>query len=38
VMEGLAPGERVVSAGTNKVIPGQPVQIAEAPPANVHGG
>jgi membrane fusion protein (multidrug efflux system) len=31
VRSGLAPGDRVVSAGTNKVVPGRPVQVAGAP-------
>jgi membrane fusion protein (multidrug efflux system) len=42
VIAGLAPGDRVVSAGTNKVIPGQPVQVADATaaptPAVAQGG
>jgi membrane fusion protein, multidrug efflux system len=32
VRSGLAAGDRVVSAGTNKVVPGRPVQVAGAPP------
>jgi membrane fusion protein (multidrug efflux system) len=44
VIAGLAAGDRVVSAGTNKVIPGHAVQVADAvpipgtPPADGHGG
>jgi hypothetical protein len=30
VKTGLAAGDRVVSAGTNKVMPGVPVAVAEA--------
>ena len=33
IVEGLGEGDRIVSEGTNKVIPGQPVQIDGAPPA-----
>ncbi|BCW88912.1 Multidrug resistance protein MdtA [Alphaproteobacteria bacterium SO-S41] len=32
IVEGLVEGDRIVSEGTNKVIPGQPVQIDGAPP------
>lgn len=31
VKSGLAAGDRVVSAGTNKVVPGRPVQVAGTP-------
>lgn len=33
ILEGLAEGDRIVTAGTNKVIPGQPVQIDGEPAA-----
>ena len=33
ILDGLAEGDRVVSEGTNKVIPGQPVQIDGEQPA-----
>jgi len=32
VRSGLAAGDRVVSAGTNKVVPGRPVRVAGMPP------
>jgi membrane fusion protein (multidrug efflux system) len=37
VISGLAVGDRIVSAGTNKVIPGQPVQLAPAAAADAAG-
>ena len=37
VTSGLAAGDRIVSAGTNKVIPEQPVQIAPAAAADAVG-
>lgn len=34
ILAGLKEGDRIVTQGTNKVIPGQPVRVSDAPPAN----
>jgi membrane fusion protein (multidrug efflux system) len=37
IRSGVAAGDRVVSAGTNKVVAGRPVRIAGAPDAAPQG-